>query len=202
MTSVDLSGAKAKLANTVKQTTFAASQALNLDGAPAAQRTLLKGYEDRFTLRQPQFFKIHGARITRSTKANLVAEVGTTDKAKFLGKHVAGGEFGPADGKGKIAIPTDNVRRNKRDLIPGSQRPRALIAAGGFFKGPKSGLSQLAKAVGRGKARAVRTYYLMVSRIRVKPILRPVIEQAAKDGVKAATEAFPKRFQDAMRTSK
>lgn len=201
MTSVDLTGAKAKLSNAEKQATFAAVGSLG-DGAKAAQPVILEGYESRFTLRQPQFFRTHGARITWATKANLTATVGTTDKAAFLSKHLTGGEFGPADGKGKIAIPTGNVRRTKRDTIPASQRPRSLIARGGFFRGPKEGLSQLAKAVGRGKARTVQVMYLLASRIRIKPVLRPVVEQAAKDGLKAATEAFPKRFADAMRTAK
>ncbi len=201
MTTVDMTGAQSKLANIAKQSNFAASQSLN-DGAIAGQKALLGEYADRFTLRRPEFFRMHGARLTRSTKANLVAEVGTTDAAKFLSKHLTGGQHGPADGQGKLAIPLSAVRRTKKDLIPTSQRPRALVAAGAFFKGPRDGLSQLAKAVGRGKAKTVRTFYLLVRTVRIKPVLRPALDHASEQALTAARESFPKRFADAMRTAK
>ena len=198
---VDTTGAVRKLQGVEKQAAYAASGAL-YDGAVAGQKAMRAGYEGAFTLRNA-FTVREGAKLLRKpTKTDLVAEIGASEKASYLAKHVAGGSVGPADGRGRIAVPTGAVRRTKRDLIPASQRPRSLLAKGGFFRGPKSGTSAIAKAVGRGKARTAMAFYLLVGRITVKPTLKGVLADAAEQGRKTIIARFPERFAAAMRTAK
>lgn len=63
-----------------------------------------------------------GVRITAATKTNLESAVRTD--ASWLQKHETGGTIRP---RGRaFAVPTENVRRNKRQIIPKAQRPRGL----------------------------------------------------------------------------
>lgn len=200
----DMTGASAKLARLEKQANYAGILSANDGAIKGAQPSLRATYADTFTLRGTQgFFERDGAKLLqRATKANPVAIVGASDRAKFLNKFVMGGTFGPADNKGKLAIPTGNVRRNKKEQVTASQRPRALIGKGAFFAGPKSGTSFLVKMAGRGKAKTLSVLYLLVGRVRVAPTLRPGLAKAERAALAAAMAAFPKRLKEALETAR
>lgn len=76
-----------------------------------------------------------GIRITPAKRDNLVAQVKTA--ADWLALHETGGVKTPR-GK-RLAIPTDNVRRNKKLIIPRAQRPAALRNKRTFVLNTKSG---------------------------------------------------------------
>ncbi|HEX6925661.1 MAG TPA: hypothetical protein VF167_09525 [Longimicrobiaceae bacterium] len=153
-----------------RQQPFAMSLALN-NTTKDAQAAIQHGYEQRFTLRQPQFVKLEGAKITRfSTKSRLETELRVTERAGFLTKFETGEPKVPREGRA-IAIPVQ-ARRTKRDIIPKSQRPPALYASkraqsGRIFS--RRGL--LLQKLGRGARATLRVLYVWKSRARTPAIL-------------------------------
>lgn len=137
-----------------------------------AQSAVQKGYEERFTLRQPAFIKREGAKITQfAKKADPTAILAVTEKAGFLTRFEDGDMKRPNAGKA-IAIPVA-VRRNKKDIIPKSQRPPALYAskaagAGRVFS--KAG--KLLQRVGRGAATQLRVLYIWKSAVKLPALLK------------------------------
>lgn len=196
---VDMTGAQAKLRGLEKQARFAASQALN-DGIVAAQRDLRGAFGRTFTLRRRDFVEREGAKVLQFAKKDrLAAIVGASDRAAFLPKHVEGGDR-PKQGQ-KIAIPVD-ARRGRTGLVTAAQRPRALLAAGAFIRGDRTGTSVLVKKFGRGKRAVLRTLYVLVTRAHIRPVLRDPLRDAARAGVDAARESFPRRLVAALRSSR
>jgi hypothetical protein len=114
------------------QLPFATSLALN-NLAKAAQSDIRTHYRSVFNLRRPEFIEKQGAKIMRfATKRDPVAELGIDPKADFLTKFQQGGQR-PVRGT-HIAIPS-RVRRNKRDIVSRTKRPRSLIDRLGKKKG-------------------------------------------------------------------
>jgi hypothetical protein len=181
------------------QSPFALSLAIN-NVAKDAQTGIQSGFEKRFTLRRPAFIKREGAKITKfAKKADAQAIIAVTEKAGFLGKFEDGGTKSPQSGKA-IAIPL-NVRRNKSDIIPVSQRPPALYASKGAAAGrifSKAGL--LIQKVGRGARAVTRVLYVWKSSVRVPALLQfkaTANEAVDKNWSKRAVEAVDRAISTA-----
>ncbi len=127
-----------------KQLPFALSKAIN-STADRIREATLKGANDVLTLRgtwwKPR--SKYGFNVRPSTKRNLTAEIYT--KADWMVQHEDGGI---KTAKGLIAIPTIDVKRNKKDIITKGNRPRNIKNA--FKVTTKQGNSFIAKRV-RGK---------------------------------------------------
>jgi len=127
-----------------KQLPFALSKALN-STAERIRESTLKGASDVLTLRgnwwKPR--TKYGFNVKPSTKTRLVADIYT--KADWM---VMQEEGGIKSAKGMIAIPTVDVKRNKKDIITKGNRPRAV--KGAFKVTSKNGNEFIAKRV-RGK---------------------------------------------------
>lgn len=105
--------------------------------AKDGQAAVLEKLPTQFALRTPWYKPggKYGFRIKSATKSMLRAEIYTD--AMWMQRQEEGGIKTP-HGK-MLAIPTMNVRRTKRDLIPVSQRPRALIGGQTVVINTKSG---------------------------------------------------------------
>lgn len=145
------------------QMPFAMSKALN-DVANDAQRSIQDGLSQHFTLRRPEFIRktIKRERDDFATKTKLEAVVRIDPKRNMLAKFEDGGTKTPTTGKA-IAIPTENVRRTKAQIIGQAQRPAWLIATG---KGISYGGRLLLKK-GRGRAARLLTGYVFKRSVRI-----------------------------------
>jgi len=111
---------------------FAAARALTWT-AQDAQKEIQRELPQRFIIRNS--FVQKGVRIKAATKSNLQATI--FDKDDFMTLQETGGTKTP---RGRhLAIPTNNVKRNKYDIIRGPQRPRKLVDRGGHFIGTPKG---------------------------------------------------------------
>lgn len=127
-----------------KQLPFALSKAIN-STAERIREATLKGATETLNIRgnwwKPR--TKYGFNVKASTKSNQSAEIYT--RADWMVMHEDGGI---KTAKGLIAIPTIDVKRNKKDIITKGNRPRAVVGA---FKGKtKEGQEFIAKRV-RGK---------------------------------------------------
>lgn len=115
-----------KLLDLDRQIRFAAATALTA-AAKEAQSASIKAVENTFTTRS-QWYRPgnkFGVRVTPASKDSLTASVHTD--AHWLELHETGGVKTP---RGRhIAVPTRNVRRSPRQVIPRSQRPHNLRRA-------------------------------------------------------------------------
>jgi hypothetical protein len=114
--------------------------------AKDGQAAALGALKGTFTLRN-RWAEIgpYAIKIKAATRDDLQAVVGTA--ADWLQIHEDGG-IKHAKG-GRLAIPTENVRRNKRLIIPRNQRPKGL-AGKAFVLMTKKG-PVLAQRISRGK---------------------------------------------------
>ena len=115
------------------QLPYATARALTMT-AKDVQTEIIRTLPNRFILRSNWYQQSNalGFRVKSATKNNLSAIVGTA--ADWMPLQEEGGTKIP---RGKmLALPSLNVRRNKREKIVKSQRPRALLASGkAFIKG-------------------------------------------------------------------
>jgi hypothetical protein len=127
----------------------------------SAVRSALKG---TFTLRNSwsEPSNKFGIKIKPATKDDLSAEVRTM--ADWLNIHEEGGIKHAQSGR--LAIPTDNVRRNKRLIIPRNQRPKGL-ARKAFVLMTKKG-PVLAQRISRGKRKGLIVLYGLETSARIK----------------------------------
>jgi hypothetical protein len=107
-----------------KQLTFAVATTLTAV-AKEAQSAVVEDIQETFTTRGNWYLPRNkfGIKIEAARKDHLSAAVKT--EAYWLAIHETGGIKTP--GGKYLAIPTDNVRRTKRQIIKRSQRPRNLI---------------------------------------------------------------------------
>ncbi len=128
---------------------------------PAAVVGALKG---TFTLRGSWFNQNmrHGIKITPARKDRLYSEVKTL--ADWLEPHETGKDK-TARG-GKVAVPTAEVRRNKRMIIPRAQRPRGL-GSKAFVLQTKHG-PVLAQRISRGKRKGLIVLYGLEQKVRIR----------------------------------
>jgi hypothetical protein len=148
-----------KIPDFAKQLAFATASALTAV-AKEAQAGVIKSIESTFTVRnnwdQPN--NKFGIKVTPAKKDNLVSEVYTL--ADWLDLHEVGGEKNPSNKF--LAIPTENVKRTKRQIITKGQRPAGLKGKGDIVLKTKSGKTVLFQRKGRGKQkRLVAMYYLV-----------------------------------------
>lgn len=103
--------------------------------------------------------------VKPATTRDLSAEVRT--RADFLLPHEEGKAKTPRTGK-HVVVPTDQVRRNKRQIIPRGQRPKGL-AGKAFVLQTKNG-PVLAQRITRGKRKGVIILYGMEPKVRIRKV--------------------------------
>jgi hypothetical protein len=183
--------------NLAKQVPFALAKTLTKT-AQAGQSEVINTLGEKFQLRTNWYKPSNqiGIRITSAKKNNLVAEVKTN--AGFLKLHEAGQTKFPF---GKyLAIPTQNVRRTKRDLIPKNQRPGNLQNS--FVVASKQGGTKiLFVRKGKGKrAKAVPMYILeLKAKIKQVSVFYGPVERAVRANLQ---KNFDEAFGQAVRTAK
>lgn len=167
------------LKEVAKQIKFAAAVALT-QTAKDGQSAVISALRGNFTLRSQWYEPRNkiGIRIKPAKKNDLVAEVKTA--SNFLEKFETGDDKLPH--RRQIAIPTDNVRRNKRDIITTANRPAALrdkrtvlletkaglVLFQRKFKGKRSKLVALYVLKPRTKTPKKPTFYGPIGKIVIK----------------------------------
>jgi hypothetical protein len=150
----------------IKQVNYGTAVGLT-NTAKDGQTAVLKALGDTFTLRG-QWFKQsmkYGIRIDMARKDKLQAAVKTA--ADWLEIHEKGGIKTSSAGH-DLAIPTGEVRRNKRMIIPTAQRPRALREKKGIFILQTKNGRVLFQRKGKGKNSKIVALYNLEPRARIK----------------------------------
>lgn len=145
-----------------RQIPFATAFALTRT-AQAVQTEVRQQLPRRFVIRNR--FVEQAIRVRPARKDTLTAQVliptdqeGYRRIADAMEQHEFGGDKRPRSGT-FIAVPI-NARRNKRDIIPRGQRPKALESDPRvFLLTTKSGKRLLVQRQGRGKSAALRVLY-------------------------------------------
>lgn len=152
--------------NIVKQIEFGTAVGLT-QTAKDGQKAVVDALAGTFTLRGNWWQQSNkfGIKIKPATKNDLSSEVRTA--ADWLELHETGGDK-TRKGGGRLTIPTDNVRRNKRMIIPRAQRPMALKGKNTFIETTKRGETVLFKRVGRGKNQKIVALYILEPKVRIR----------------------------------
>lgn len=153
------------VAEIMKQINFGTALGLT-NTVKEGQKAVLQALGDTFTLRG-QWFKQsmkYGIRIDMATRDKRQAAVKTD--ADWLEVHEKGGTKTPRSGS-NLAIPTENVRRNKRLIIPKAQRPNALREKNTFVLQTRNG-KVLFQRKGKGKRSKIVALYNLEPRARIK----------------------------------
>ena len=175
-----------------KQTMFGTALGLT-NTAKDGQKAVVEELKKTFTLRGTWYQQNmrHGIKVVPATKARLEAVIGTN--ADWLEPHETGRDK-TARG-GNVAVPTENVRRNKRMIIPRGQRPRGL-GAKVFVLQTKNG-PVLAQRISRGKNAGIRILYGLERSVRIRkqstfyaPIDRVVRRNLNRNVAEGITRAF------------
>lgn len=179
-----------------KQMTFAAASALTKT-AKEGQAAVIENLPKEFTLRTNWFEpKMRfGIRIKPAKKNSLRAEVGTD--AEWLDKFETGKDKTPKNRF--LAIPMDNVRRNKKQLIQKSQRPAGLRGRGDVVLQTKSG-PVLFQRQGRGKKKRLVALYNLETKAKIRkvsPVLTPVVKIVKGRLMRNFNEEFIKALKTA-----
>lgn len=165
--------------------------------AKHAQKDIKQELRSQFTIRNkwPDVGPL-AIRITPATKNDLTSEVKTA--AGFLRPHEEGTAKTPLSGK-SIAVPTENVRRNKRLIIPRGQRPKGL-GGKAFVLETKHG-PVLAQRITRGPRKGLVVLYGLEPSVRIKK--RSTFNEPAR---KAAKQHGPRFINEgihyALKTAK
>jgi len=193
-----------------KQIPFAVSLALNRVGTEF-QKAERAHFATVFTERRKEFLDREGVKRLSppASKRNPSVTYGVSSRADFLNKFEAGDTKHPISGK-HLAIP-EQVKRNKRDIITKSNRPRQLVdrlgnrsGAGRVFvlrdqKGKlKPGVYQTTGKRGRG---ALKFLYSLAGQAKTPKVLQ--FEETAQRIVSQRwAEVFNVAFAEALRTAK
>lgn len=146
--------------NLTKQFTFALSRALN-STAKLAQAATKAAIQSTFTVRNNWLNSPVGPKVLYATKTDLSAAV--VMKGGFLNLHETGGIKLPS---GRfLALPTRNVKRNKRDIVTRSNRPTQLKNT--FIGTGKSGRKVIYQKIGKGKRQKVRAVYVLIPQAEI-----------------------------------
>jgi len=163
--------------------------------AKQGQSAVVDALQSNFTLRGTWFNQNmrHGIKITPARKDKLQSSVHTL--ADWLEPHETGKDKTPRGGN--LAVPTDQVRRNKRMIIPKGQRPRGL-AAKAFVLQTKKG-PVLAQRLIKGKRKGLIILYGLEPQVKIKkrPTFRVPIEKVVKSNLKSN---IAEGINDAIRT--
>jgi hypothetical protein len=145
---------------------------INFGTVVGLTRTALQGQEavrgalrGNFTLRGTWFEQQNrfGIKTKRATPRDMTAEIMT--RADWLLKHETGQDKTSIQGH-SIAVPTDQVRRNKRLIIPRGQRPLGL-GTKAFVLQTKHG-PVLAQRITRGKRKGVIILYGLERKVKIQ----------------------------------
>lgn len=176
-----------------KNIRFATAAALTKtaqDGQKASREALAANFTLRGNWSNPSNkFEI---RIKPAKKDNLEAQV--TTLADWLKLHEEGATKLPS--RKFIAIPTDNVRRNKRDIITKGNRPGALRGKNTFVIDTKSG-PVIFQRKGKGKREKLVALYILEPKAKIKkhssfyePIGKAVRANFKQNWTEAVKQAF------------
>lgn len=160
--------------------------------AKDGQKAVVSALGSTFTLRGRWFEQNNrfGIKISPATKVNLSAAVMT--RADWLEAHETGKDK-TARG-GQVAVPTENIRRNKRLIIPRGQRPKGLgskafvlqtkhgpVLAQRFQRGPRKGLVVL-----YGLERSVKIKRQSTFRDPIEKVVRRNLNKNVEAGIRFA----------------
>ena len=193
-------GLKAKLiqappsaAELYKQIQFGTALGLTRT-AKAAQSASVDAIKSTFTVRGRWFEQGNrfGIKVRPATPAKMQAEVGTL--ADWLDPHETGKDKQARSGR--VAVPTDQVRRNKRMIIPRGQRPGALRGKNTFVLDTKRG-PVLFQRLTRGKRKGLVALYGLEKSVKIRkqstfyePIGKVVKDQLNKNIREGIARAF------------
>lgn len=171
----------------MKQINFGTALGLT-NTAKEGQKAVMKSLGDTFTLRGQWFAQSnkYGIRIKMARRDDLSAEIKTA--ADWLAIHEKGGDKTPRSGS-SIAVPTAEVRRNKRMIIAKAQRPNALRDKRTFVLNTKNGRVLFQRKF-KGKRSKIVALYNLEPRVKVKkqstfyePI-QEVVKKKLKDNIR------------------
>lgn len=150
-------------AEMTKQVNFGTALGLTKT-AKEGQEAVVDALKSTFTLRGNWYQQSNkfGIRITPAKKDKLVAEVKTA--ADWLEPHEEGKD--KAGRGGDLAIPTQEVRRNKRDIITRANRPKGLGAK--VFKLQTRRGPVLAQRMKRGNRKGLIILYGLERTVKIK----------------------------------
>jgi hypothetical protein len=151
------------ISSILKQIRFGTATGLT-ETAKQGQAAVIGALQGTFTIRGPWLLPSnrYGIRIKPATPSDPTAEIRTN--ADWLAIHEEGGDKHARGGR--LAIPTDQVRRNKRLIIPRGQRPKGL-GAKAFVLQTKHG-PVLAQRISRGKRRGLIVLYGLEQNVHIK----------------------------------
>ena len=181
-----------------KQLPFAVASALTAT-AKDAQTEIDSELGDKFTLRN-NWWKANtplGIKIKPAKKTDQSAEVGSNFDA--LEKFETGADKTPRGGS-RLAVPTDNVRRNKKQIIPRGARPNALRDKRTFVLQTRNG-PVLFQRKFKGKRSRIVALYNLERRVRIRKN-SPVIEPALKAIRANLDKNFLAALEKALKTAK
>lgn len=171
------------------QLPFALARALTMT-AKDGQGKMIEELPQHFTLRTKWYMPQtpFGFKIKPATKSNFTSEI--YSNAPWLTDFEAGATRTPAGQT--FAVPTDVVRRTKRELITKGQRPKALMhkTRPAFIEamGNKAGIFY--SKTKRGPARLM---YALIKKAVIKPRLKFQVTIE-----KVVTQKFPENFTKAF----
>jgi hypothetical protein len=163
----------------IKQSLYGVSRGIN-ETATEARTAVIGATKQHFIIRTPWLDRgPFTPKIDRSDirQNNLTTRIRWAADWMFL--HQTGGT--KVAKSGRLAVPTDEVKRTKRLIIPRSQRPKALRLKGSFVIKTSHG-DVIAIRQGRGKKKPLKFLYNLEGSVRIKkePTFFPVIEKVVK----------------------
>jgi len=180
-----------KIRNLPKQIRYATAVTLTRS-AEHAQESLLSRTRDVFTIRKNWVTPGYMYGINRKTARtdDLNAEVYT--RAPWMLLQEEGGIKLPK--KQYLAVPQEGVRRTKKDLIPSSEKPRALKRSFIIWK-TKSG-PMLFKRVGRGKGSTIKPMYAFERSAKIEGRW-----QFVRTGIATVKQVYARIFASAIKNA-
>jgi hypothetical protein len=150
--------------------------------AKDGQSAVLGALRGNFTLRGTWFNQNmrHGIKVKAARPTDLVSEVRTN--ADWLQPHETGKDKAPRQGR-HVVVPTDQVRRNKRLIIPRGQRPPGL-GGKAFVLETKKG-PVLAQRITRGKRKGLIVLYGLETKVKIRKVdvfEKPIEKVAGRRG--------------------
>lgn len=164
--------------------------------AKDGQSAVLGALRGTFTLRGTWFNQNmrHGIKIKPAKPNDLVSEVRTL--ADWLEPHETGKDKAAFKGT-HVVVPTDQVRRNKRLVIPRGQRPLGL-GSKAFVLQTKKG-PVLAQRITRGKRKGIIILYGLEKKVKIRKqstFYEPIEKAVKRRGQKYIEDSIA----DALRT--
>ena len=189
----------AKVKNLEKQILFALAASLTA-AAQAGQAAAIAAIQQTFTVRTSWFEKGNrfGIKVQPAKRDNLVATIST--RAWWLADHESGQNRDPR--RNFIAVPTDAVKRSKRDLITASTR-RKLLDPGNqnvFRLETRKGLV-LATRTKQGKGSKLQVLFGLEPEVHIKK-QSTFFDPIQKTVQQTFPEIFPQKLKQAISTAK